>query len=200
MSERRFLFLQGPLSPLFNRLGHRLKTEGYSVFRINFNVGDWLHWHGENCYSFRGKVEQWSEYLQQFIEDNAITDLVLHGDRRVYHKMAIHIAKQNDLYISVTELGILRPGWLTIERDGLGLLSHFPNEAQYLLDQAQHLPEPLKSKAYSYTARIDASKCVPPWNADSRGAEQIAEAISELTQMIEQRSNLQGPGPSPFLM
>lgn len=150
MSERRFLFLQGPLSPLFNRLGHRLKTEGYSVFRINFNVGDWLHWHGENCYSFRGKVEQWSEYLQQFIEDNAITDLVLHGDRRVYHKMAIHIAKQNDLYISVTELGILRPGWLTIERDGLGLLSHFPNEAQYLLDQAQHLPEPLKSKAYSY--------------------------------------------------
>jgi len=150
MNSRRFLFLQGPLSPLYRRLGQRLLVDGYSVYRINFNVGDWLHWHGENCFSFRGTVEQWPEYLKQFIVDNAITDLVLHGDRRVYHKIAIDIAKKNNLYISVTELGILRPGWLTIEKDGLGLLSHFPNDAQYLLDQVKHLTEPVKNKAFSY--------------------------------------------------
>jgi len=148
--KRNFLFLQGPLSPLFYRLGSRLKAEGFAVYRINFNVGDWLHWHGENCFSFRGGIEDWPDFIEKFIVDYSITDLVLHSDRRIYHRRAIEIAKRRDLYIAVTELGILRPGWLTIEVDGLGLQSHFPVDPEYLLQQAEILTEVENARKFSY--------------------------------------------------
>ncbi len=148
--ERNFLFLQGPLSPLYFQLGRKLKAEGFGVYRINLCAGDWFHWHGEDCVSFKGDVSEWPAFIENIIKDYSITDIILHGDRRLYHKIAIKIAKQNNLYIAVTELGILRPGWLTIEVNGLGLLSHFPNNPQYLLEQAARLPEPVSGKKYNY--------------------------------------------------
>lgn len=148
--KRNVLFLQGPLSPLYQHLGKKIGQQGCNVFRINFSVGDWLHWHGKGCFSYRGAISDWQAFVSQFIDDHEITDIVLHGDRRVYHKIAIQVARQKGLYIAVTELGILRPGWLTIEVDGLGLLSHFPDDPDYLLEQASRLPAPHETQAYSY--------------------------------------------------
>lgn len=148
--KRNILFLQGPLSPLFSRLGTALKDKGCSVYRVNFCVGDWIHWHGDNSFSFKGKVGDWAAYFERIIAEYSITDLVLHGDRRIYHKIAIKIAKQKGIYIAVTELGILRPGMLTIEADGLGILSHFPNDPQYIMDRAAMLPEPFDGTKYTY--------------------------------------------------
>lgn len=148
--KRRFLFLQGPLSSLYKQLGEKLKAEGYEVYRINFNLGDWVHWHGNNCISYRGPINAWPDFFEAFILKHAITDIVLHSDRRIYHKSAIRIAKKHQLYIAVTELGILRPGWLTIEINGLGLMSHFPNDPNYLLEQANKLPAPDETKKFSY--------------------------------------------------
>ena len=147
---RRFLFLQGPLSSLYKKLGEKLQSEGHEVYRINFNLGDWIHWHGRHCFNFRTSVSDWPAFFEKFIISHGITDLVLHSDRRIYHKAAIKIAKKHQLYIAVTELGILRPGWLTIEINGLGLLSHFPNDPDYLLEQAQKLPAPIESWKFSY--------------------------------------------------
>ncbi|MEE4012224.1 capsular biosynthesis protein [Roseibium sp. FZY0029] len=59
---------------------------------------------------------------------HAITDLVLHGDQRLYHRLAIEKAIKQDVYVAVTELGALRPGWMTLERNGLSTLSHFPSD------------------------------------------------------------------------
>ncbi len=54
-----FLFLQGPLSPLYRRIGARLAKAGHRVTRVNFCVGDWLHWHGRECRFWRGTVADW---------------------------------------------------------------------------------------------------------------------------------------------
>lgn len=126
--RRRVLFLQGPLSPLFRLTGDRIRKAGHDVFRINLCAGDWLHWHGPECTSFRGKPSDWPGFISRFLADNRITDLVLHGDQRLYHRLAINTAKQQDIQIAVTELGYLRPGWMTLEKNGLSTLSHFPDD------------------------------------------------------------------------
>jgi capsular polysaccharide export protein len=126
--RRRVLFLQGPLSPLFKLTGDRIREAGHDVFRINLCAGDWLHWHGAECTSFRGRPSDWPDFIGRFLADNRITDLVLHGDQRLYHRLAINCAKQQDIQIAVTELGYLRPGWMTLEKNGLSTLSHFPDD------------------------------------------------------------------------
>jgi len=127
-TTRRILFLQGPLSPLFRLIGEHLRTVGMSVFRINFCSGDWLHWHGDGCSSFKGKPEEWPDFIEAYLVRNQITDLVVHGDQRLYHRIAIAKARDLGAYVSATELGALRPGWMTLERNGLSTLSHFPDD------------------------------------------------------------------------
>lgn len=126
--ERRILFLQGPLSPLFKLIGDRLRSKGMSVCRINFCAGDWLHWHGAGCSSFKGTPATWPNFIADYLSRNGITDLVLHGDQRIYHRIAIARARAMGLHVAVTELGALRPGWMTLERNGLSTLSHFPDD------------------------------------------------------------------------
>ena len=125
---RRVLFLQGPLSPLYKQTGDCLKALGFEVHRINFCAGDWLHWHGKGCISFKGQSSDWPAYIEDYLRKHEITDLVLHGDQRLYHRLAIEKAVQLGVYVAVTELGALRPGWMTLERTGLSTLSHFPSD------------------------------------------------------------------------
>ncbi|MHA7772528.1 capsule biosynthesis protein [Roseibium sp. M-1] len=126
--DRRVLFLQGPLSPLFRKIGQVLKSEGFAVHRINFCAGDWLHWPGSDCFAFKGTPQEWPDFFEGFLREYQITDLVLHGDQRVYHRIAIEKARVLGIYVAVTELGALRPGWMTLERNGLSTLSHFPSD------------------------------------------------------------------------
>ncbi|WP_289036046.1 capsular biosynthesis protein [uncultured Roseibium sp.] len=129
VSRRTFLFLQGPLSPLYKKLGTELLAAGCRVRRINFCSGDWLHWHGAGTTSFKNKTDAWPSHIAEFLEREGITDLVLHGDQRIYHKAAITEAKKRCIRVFVTELGLLRSGWMTLEREGLATLSRFPNDA-----------------------------------------------------------------------
>lgn len=141
LQNRRILFLQGPLSPLFKRTGRLLAERNIKVFRINFCAGDWLHWHGEGCTSFRGVVSEWPDFIENYLRENQITDLVLHGDQRIYHRLAIDIARQRDIQVAVTELGALRPGWMTLEQNGLSTLSHFPRDPEAIREIATRVGE-----------------------------------------------------------
>ncbi|CTQ53977.1 Capsule polysaccharide biosynthesis protein [Roseibium album] len=134
--NRRILFLQGPLSPFYRLAGKHLEGRGLDVFRINFCAGDWLHWHGHECTSFKGKVCEWPDFIEDFLQTNEITDLVLHGDQRIYHRIAIEKARRHHVQIAVTELGALRPGWMTLEKNGLSTLSHFPCEPENVREVA----------------------------------------------------------------
>ena len=158
--ERTVLFLQGPLSPLYQRLGKKLAACGYTILRVNLSVGDWLHWHGPECLSFRGRKEQWREYLLQLIEKHQITTLIMHGDGRWYHQQAVDLAHELGLEVIITELGLLRPGWLTLEWGGPAANSHFSADPERLLmapePDADVLPIEYRS-SFTQMALWDAS-------------------------------------------
>jgi capsular polysaccharide export protein len=55
-----------------------------------------------------------------------VTDLILNGDQRLYHKIAIHVAKKKGVQVVVTDFGYLRPDWITFESQGSSGNSQIP--------------------------------------------------------------------------
>ncbi len=146
--RRVFLFLQGPLSPLFRLIGAELTGHGHSVHRINLSLGDWLHWHGTGTHNYRGTVEAWPAHVAAAMERLGITDLVLHGDRRIYHRLAAEEARARGIRVIATELGYLRPDWMTIERDATSTGSHFPEDPDHIRRIAASVPQFASERLY----------------------------------------------------
>jgi capsular polysaccharide export protein len=142
MHRRSFLLLQGPLSPLYRRLAEALEREGHQVCRINLCFGDWLHWRRPGGLSYRGRPEDWPEFVTAVIRHRRITDVILHGDQRPYHKAAADVARAEGVRVIVTELGYLRPDWMTLELDGTSAGSHFPRSSEAIRQLAARSPEP----------------------------------------------------------
>ena len=138
---RSFLFLQGPQSYFFERLGRRLIARGHRAHRINLNLGDRLFWRLPAA-DFRGNFDEWPAFVARRLEEWTITDLVLLGDRRPYHIAAAEAACARGATVAVTELGYVRPGWLTLEYDGMTSRSRFPRDPGVLRALAAQFPEP----------------------------------------------------------
>lgn len=139
--RRSFLILQGPQSYFFERLGRALIARGHCVHRVNFNLGDRLFWRLPAT-NFRGRLEDWPAFVAGLIEKRGITDLLLLGDQRPYHVAAGEAARRLGARVWVTDLGYLRPGWLTLERDGTTGFSHFPRDRHVIRALDRGLPEP----------------------------------------------------------
>lgn len=117
---RRFLFLQGPHGPYFNRLGRMVAATGAEVWRVGFNRGDRAFWSDTNSYiPYKGTLEQWPQTFRDLIAQKSITDIVLYGDTRPVHAWAVQIARAEGLTVHVFEEGYLRPYWITYERGGV---------------------------------------------------------------------------------
>jgi len=148
----RFLFLQGGYSSFFNRVADGLLARGHSVVGINFCAGDRWLWRGKEAVNYRGRLSDWPAFIEGFLEQQEITDVILLGEQRDYHKQAVAAAKRLGIRVVATDFGYLRPDWLTLERDGMGGNSHFPREPGKLLDYARDLP-PLERNV-KYTDRF----------------------------------------------
>jgi capsular polysaccharide export protein len=118
MTNRRFLFLQGPHGPWFHRLGHLLRAAGAEVWRMGFNLGDRVFWRGQGYIAFGAPHEHWPDTCAKIMTRHQITDLVLYGDTRPIHAQAVAIAKARGITVHVFEEGYLRPYWVTYERGG----------------------------------------------------------------------------------
>ncbi|OOG68200.1 capsular biosynthesis protein [Sinorhizobium sp. A49] len=156
-SRRVFLFLQGPSSPIFRKIANCLESYGHTCLRINLNVGDQITWWRKGASNYRGTFAGWPAYLEQFIRDRKVTDMILLGEERPYHQAATAVARRAGVAIAIVEMGYLRPDWLTLERDGMSSNSHFPADAAHIVDAAKTLPEPDWRKHYSQTFVADAS-------------------------------------------
>lgn len=118
-ASRRFLFLQGPHGPFFDRLRRMLRDAGAQVWRVGFNMGDAIFWRDKGSYiPFTGTPQEWREFCDAVLEQHGITDLALYGDVRSVHAEAIALAKARGIRVHVFEEGYLRPYWVTYERDG----------------------------------------------------------------------------------
>lgn len=140
MSEQRaFLFLQGPPGPFFCRLGAALKARDVPVHRINLNGGDRLDW-PQGAVDFRGPFSNWPVFLDQFLRDHQITDLMLFGDCRPYHVSAHGIASLRGVRTHVLEEGYVRPDWMTLELEGVNARSSLSRDKEWFIREASRLP------------------------------------------------------------
>lgn len=117
--KRKFLFLQGPHGPFFGKLGTMLRKAGVDVWRVGFNAGDQFFWPNADSYiPFLASHDDWDATLTDIFDDKGITDIVLYGDTRPIHAIAVKIARARGIMVHVFEEGYLRPYWVTYERDG----------------------------------------------------------------------------------
>ncbi|MEE3422385.1 MAG: capsular biosynthesis protein [Succinimonas sp.] len=139
--KRVFLFLEGPLSPFFRELGRILEQEGCEVHRINFCGGDVFYWPSGNTHWWRGHVYEWPLWISNLMKQYQVTDLVLIGDWRPLHREAIWLARHQGNRIWVYEEGYLRPGYLTLEEDGVNAYSTLPRTPEDVHERARHISD-----------------------------------------------------------
>lgn len=146
---RIFLFLQGPITPFFKLIADGLETRGHRVLRINLCFGDWLFWRRKQATNYRGKLEAWGKFIDNFMDREQVTDLILLGEQREYHKRAISAAKERGIQIVTTDFGYLRPDWITFEHNGMSADSLFPRDPEKIKELAAKSPEPDLKRHYN---------------------------------------------------
>lgn len=125
-----------------DRLARRLIARGHTVLRVNISFGDRIFWHLPGAMNYRGRLEDWAAFIGTVYDRHRVTDIVLLGDCRPHHVAAMKEARQRGIRVTVTELGYLRPDWVTLERDGMTSFSHFPRDPEAIRALAARLPEP----------------------------------------------------------
>jgi capsular polysaccharide export protein len=128
-SKRSFLFLQGLSTLFWVRLAREVESRGHAVHRINFSGGDKVFWPKLGAVNYRGRFSDWRNYLGTFLHENGITDIIVFGDCRPYHRVAIDLAGPRGIAVHVFEEGYFRPEWITLERDGTNAYSALPRDA-----------------------------------------------------------------------
>lgn len=139
---RVFLFLQGPSSPLFHLIANRLEALGHKADRINLCAGDRLFWLRPGAVNFRGGLDAWPQFLEDYISRHEVSDIVLLGEERPHHQIASKIARSKGVTVTAIEMGYFRPDWISIEAGGAGSNSHFPDDPELIREAAKGLPSP----------------------------------------------------------
>jgi capsular polysaccharide export protein len=146
-TQRTFLFLQGLSTPFFVRLASEIAARGHKIERINLSGGDRAFWPRLGAVDYRGRFSNWRGFLGAFLHERAVSDVILFGDCRPYHRVAVDIARSRGIQIHVFEEGYFRPNWITMERDGTNGHSRLPRGADAYLDEAAGIageePSPL---------------------------------------------------------
>jgi len=138
------------MGPFFKRLSRDLEGRGDStVYKINFNAGDWLFYRGERTVNFRGTQEQWPDYLAEKIDEWHIDTIYLFGDNRSYHKLAREVASRFSIKVGVFEEGYLRPHYVTLEEGGVNKRSPLSQDPDFYRNltvpqEPQPQPQPIK--------------------------------------------------------
>ena len=138
-NHRSFLFLQSMPNWFFARLGRALANCGHAVHRINFNAGDKLFWSLGGAMDFRGPPDEWPDFLENVMLSQGVTDIVLFGDCRPLHRVAVSCAKAMGVTVHVCEEGYIRPHWVTFQRDGVNGNSTLPRDPAWYRREAAAL-------------------------------------------------------------
>ncbi|ONG44822.1 capsular biosynthesis protein [Pseudoroseomonas deserti] len=141
-APKRFLFLQGPITPFFDEVGAGLRALGHAVHRINLNLGDRLFWRGPGAVDFRGRLAEWPAFIEGFLDQHRITDMVLLGEQRSYNKIAIAAAHARGVRVAATDFGYIRPDWIVLEQDGMNAASRFTRDPEEIVRIGAALPPP----------------------------------------------------------
>ncbi|MGZ5785139.1 MAG: capsular polysaccharide export protein, LipB/KpsS family [Ramlibacter sp.] len=119
MAARQVLLLQGPVGPFFDRLAKWLRRGGAEVRRIAFQAGDERDCGAVEPIRFTREVQEWPAFFSNLATQLEIDCVVLFGQSRQYHQDAIAIARARGIAVIVMEEGYFRPGFGTMELDGV---------------------------------------------------------------------------------
>lgn len=149
-----YLLLQGPKGFFFYKLAKFLKNIGKTVYKINFNGGDLITFPAfKNTYNYRERIENFENYLKDFIFSKGIEVVLLYGDYKPYHRIAISLCEKINIPVYVFEEGYVRPHYITLEKGGINGWSKLPKNPDFYKNLPEiKISEPLPTK-YSYIKR-----------------------------------------------
>lgn len=136
------LHLQGPASPLWSELADAFEARGARTRKVHLAPSDALFWRRPGVLSYRGSLARWPVWLEALIARDGITDILCYADRLPFHAAAAEVAARLGVRFHVVENGYFRPDWITLERGGMGVRSHFPNDPEMVRERARGLPAP----------------------------------------------------------
>jgi len=128
LAGRHLLLLQGPAGPFFARVARQFRAAGAQVTKINFNGGEDFYFRGPGIVRYTGARADFPAFFEQIVREKGIDGVVLFGDCRPLHRLAIVRAKQLGIPVHVFEEGYLRPDYVTFERGGVNGHSDIPRD------------------------------------------------------------------------
>jgi capsular polysaccharide export protein len=117
--SKRVLMLQGPVGPFFDRIALWLMSRGAEVRRVAFQAGDEHDCQALKPIRFTDSPTAWPQKLGALLIDFKPDCIVLFGQSRLHHKIALERARAIDIPTVVMEEGYFRPGFVTMELGGV---------------------------------------------------------------------------------
>ncbi|WP_181705298.1 capsule biosynthesis protein [Chthonobacter rhizosphaerae] len=154
--RRTVLFLQGPPTPFWADLADGFEAAGHRTLRVNLCMGDRVLWRRKGALDYRGRLSGWSAWLEALVAREGVTDILYFADRHPYHVAAKALAERLGIRAYAMEFGYLRPDWLTLERGGMGVYSHFPDDPDLIRAAAAKVPAASVAQIYSHTFNQEA--------------------------------------------
>ncbi|WP_208989865.1 capsule biosynthesis protein [Pseudovibrio brasiliensis] len=141
MSGRSVLILQSHPSGFCRALVKEFEALGIAYTVVNFSLSDWYFRVGLGAKNYWGRLKNWRARLEKLIDEKGVTDILYYADRRPYHRVAHDVAMRRGINTFAYEFGYMRPDWITLERGGMGVYSHFPNDPAQIQKCAADLPD-----------------------------------------------------------
>lgn len=141
--QRRTLLLQGPMGPFFATLANTLRAHGQSVWKVNFNGGDDRYFSGDGLIRFTEPMDRWADRVRGLMLELRIEAIVVFGQTRTMHEIAIREARELGVTVFVFEEGYLRPDFVTLEVGGVNAESAIPRDPAFYRDlDIEPMPSP----------------------------------------------------------
>ena len=119
----KVLLLQGPVGPFFDRLADWLLRREAEVTRVVLQGGDLRDCQAVAPLVYDGALAEWPSWLRGLIERSRPDCIVLFGQSRLYHRVALRLGAELAVPVVVLEEGYFRPGYLTMELGGVNSFS-----------------------------------------------------------------------------
>ncbi len=155
-SRRTILFLQGPPSSFWEEVAAAFEAEGHRAIRVNLCAGDLWTTRRRGAINYRGRFSRWRGFLTDLCRREGVTDILYYADRLPYHVEAKRVARELGIGAVAVEFGYLRPSWITLEREGMGVYSLFPADPETIRAAAAEAPAALPGTAYRHTFASEA--------------------------------------------